>query len=183
MPDLLSELDAENWLLRLKSRAIAVRTRAHNWSIDLDEDTLRINLLSTSRARLAAEWEERRKFLPDSEHHGLLNLLERRSVSEEDLIVVLSAAISQFRSCDAIVNEAKSLAQQAGILVFDEAGAQDVIQWPRGEILQAVAERIEGFAKCAFGLLKRQKLSFPAPLLLKSTFHTSLQLRLDQSTW
>lgn len=153
VPDLLSELDAENWLLRLKSRAIAVRTRAHNLSIDLDEDTLRINLLSTSRARLAAEWEERRKLLPDSEHHGLLNLLERRSVSEEDLIVVLSAAISQFRSCDAIVNEAKSLAQQAGILVFDEAGAQDVIQWPRGEILQAVAERIEGFAKCAFGLL------------------------------
>ena len=153
VPDLLAELDAENWLLRLKSRANAVRTRAHNLSIELDEDTLRINLLGTSRARLAAEWEERRKFLPDSEHHGLLNLLERRSVGEEDLIVVLSAAISQFRSCDAIVNESKSLAQQAGILVFDEAAAQDVIQWPRGEILQAVAERIEGFAKCAFALL------------------------------
>ncbi|MET4579958.1 AAA domain-containing protein [Ottowia thiooxydans] len=153
VPDLLSELDAENWLLRLKSRAIAVRTRAHNLSIDLDEDTLRINLLSTSRARLAAEWEERIKYLPDSEHHGLLNLLERRSVSEEDLIVVLSAAISQFRSCDAIVNEAGGLARQAGVLIFDETSAQDIIQWPRGEILQAVAERIEGFAKCAFAPL------------------------------
>lgn len=153
VPDLLAELDAENWLLRLKTRAIAVRTRAHNLSIELDEDTLRINLLATSRARLAAQWEERRKFLPDAEHHGLLNLLERRSVSEEDLIVVLSAAISQFRSCDAIVSEAKGLSQHAGILVFDEAAAQEVIQWPRGEILQAVSERIEGFATCAFALL------------------------------
>lgn len=149
VPDLLAELGTENWLQRLKARADTVRQRAHNLAIELDEDTLRINLLSTSRARLAAEWADRRTMLPDSEHVGLLNLIERRTISEEDLIVVLSAGISQFRSCDAIVEEARLLAQSHGVHQFDQKVARDTVQWPRGEILQAVAERVEGFARCS----------------------------------
>jgi len=149
VPDLLRELGTENWLQRLKARADAVRQRAHNLSIQLDEGTLRINLLSTSRARLAAEWADRRNMLPDSEHVGLLNLIERRTISEEDLIVVLSAGISQFRSCDAIVDEARVLALSHGVHQFDQLAAQETVRWPRGEILQAVAERVEGFARCS----------------------------------
>lgn len=146
VPEILQELGTDNWLARLKERAAVVRSRAQNLGIDLDEDTLRINLLSTSRARLAVEWDERRKLLPDTQHHGLLNLMERRTISEEDLIVLLSAAISQFRSCDAIVEEARTLASKNGVHQFDEAAAQETVRWPRGDILQAVAERIEGFA-------------------------------------
>jgi primosomal replication protein N'' len=153
VPDLLQELGSENWLQRLKNRADVVRVRAENLAIELDEDTLRINLLSTSRPRLAAEWDSRRKLLPDAEHHGLLNLLERRSLSEEDLIVVLSASLSQFRSCDAIVDEARQLASTHGVIQFSERAAGETVQWPRGEILQAVAERIEGFARCGSTVL------------------------------
>ncbi|WP_370679619.1 AAA domain-containing protein [Comamonas sp. GB3 AK4-5] len=149
VPDVLDELGTESWLGQLKTRVGAVRNRARNLDIALDEDTLRINLLSTSRVRLAAEWEERRKLLPDTEHLGLLNLLERRSLSEEDLIVVLSAEIGQFRACELIVQEARSLALQHGVHQFLEAAARETIRWPRSEILQAVAERIEGFARCA----------------------------------
>jgi primosomal replication protein N'' len=150
VPDLLEELAAaENWLQRLKARADAVRHRAHNLAIDLDEDTLRINLLSTSRARLATEWEERRTLLPDTEHVGLLNLIERRTFGEEDLIVILSAGISQFRSCEAIVEEAKALALAHGVHQFESEAAREMVRWPRGEILQAVGERIEGFARCS----------------------------------
>lgn len=149
VPELLEQLGTDNWLLRLKERGEVVRNRAHNLGIELDEDTLRINLLSTSRARLAVEWDERRKLLPDTEHHGLLTLIERRTVSEEDLIVLLSTAISQFRSCDAIVEEARTLAITHDVHQFDETAAQETVSWPRGEILQAVAERIEGFARCS----------------------------------
>ena len=149
VPEMLEQRGADNWLLRLKQRAELVRTRAQNLAIDLDEDTLRINLLSTSRARLVVEWDERRKLLPDTEHHGLLSLMERRTVSEEDFIVLLSAAISQFRSCDAIVEEARVLASTYGVHQFDEAAARETVQWSRGDILQAVAERIEGFARCS----------------------------------
>lgn len=149
VPEMLEQLGTDNWLLRLKQRGEVVRNRAQSLLIDLDEDTLRINLLSTSRARLAVEWDERRKLLPDTEHHGLLSLIERRTVTEEDLIVLLSAAISQFRSCDAIVEEARTLASLHGVHQFDEAAARDTVKWPRGEILQLVAERIEGFASCS----------------------------------
>lgn len=150
VPDLLHELDQDNWLLRLKVRAAAVRERADHLAIDLDEDTLRVYLLSTSRARLSAEWDSRRRVFPDSEHLGLLNLLERRSLSEEDLIVVLSAAPSQFRSCDAIVEEARQLAVAGGVTTFDVRAAADIVTWPRGEILEAAAERVEGFARCSY---------------------------------
>jgi primosomal replication protein N'' len=150
VPDLLLELDSKNWLHRLKTRAITVRARAENLGIELHEDTVRINLLATSRARLAAEWDSRRRLLPDSEHIGILNLLERRSLSEEDLIVVLSASISQFRSCDSIVDEARVLAAEIGVEQFNPQAAAETVQWPRNEILQAVAERVEGFVTCAF---------------------------------
>lgn len=153
VPEMLEQRGADNWLLRLKQRGGFVRTRAQNLAIDLDEDTLRINLLSTSRARLVVEWDERRKLLPDTEHHGLLSLMERRTVSEEDLIVLLSAAISQFRSCDAIVEEARILASTHGVHQFDVTAARETVQWQRGDILQAVAERIEGFARCSNAVL------------------------------
>lgn len=149
VPEMLEQLGAENWLLRLKARAEVVRIRAQNLDIDLDEDTLRVNLLSTSRARLAVEWDERRKLLPDTEHHGLLNLMERRTVSEDDLIVLLSAAISQFRSSDAIVEDARNLGAAHGVHQFKEFVAQEMVRWSRGDILHAVAERIEGFARCS----------------------------------
>ena len=153
VPGLLHELDQDTWLLRLKVRASTVRERAEHLHIELDEDTLRVYLLSTSRARLTAEWNARRRVFPDSEHLGLLNLLERRSLAEEDLIVVLSAAPTQFRSCEALVEEARQLALSGGVSTFDTAVATDMVNWPRGEILEAVTERIEGFATCAYALV------------------------------
>ncbi|WP_310564229.1 AAA domain-containing protein [Hydrogenophaga sp.] len=150
VPDLLHELDQDGWLLRLKVRVAAVRERAEHLNIDLDEDTLRVYLLSTSKARLSAEWNTRRSIFPDSEHLGLLNLLERRSLAEEDLIVVLSAAPTLFHSRDALVEEARRLALAGGVPTFDVAAAGDMVTWPRGEILELVTERIEGFAECAY---------------------------------
>ena len=148
VPDLLERLGTERWLTRLKARETAVRARAHNLGIELDEDLLRINLLGTSRAKLAAEWEERRRLFPDSHHHGLLSLMERRTVSEEDLIVVLSATIGLFRSCEGIVDEAQKLANEVGVQTFERELVSEMTRWPRGEVLQLVAERIEGFARC-----------------------------------
>jgi primosomal replication protein N'' len=155
VPDLLHDLGHDNWLMRLKVRASAVRDRADHLGIGLDEGTLHVYLLSTSRARLSAEWDARRRVFPDSEHVGLLSLLERRGLSEEDLIVVLSAAPTQFRSCDAIVEEARQLARTSGVTTFDVTTAADVVIWPRGDILEAVTERILGFAECSYGVVNK----------------------------
>jgi hypothetical protein len=141
------------WLSRLKARAEAVRTRAQNLSIPLDEDALRVNVLSTSRAKLAAVWEERRRLLPDTAHHGLLSIAERTTITEEDLIVLLSAAIGLFRSCDAIVEEGRGLAQSNGVPAFDLEAARAHAVLPRLEVMRAVNDRIAGFARCPYPAL------------------------------
>jgi primosomal replication protein N'' len=147
IPILLERLETETWLSRLRSRAEQVRQRARGHNIELDEDVARINLLSTSRARLSALWEERRILLPDSDHAGLLSLSERRVIGEEDLIVLLSASISQFRSVDAILDQAAKLADQEQILAFDIVTARDELALPRAEIFRKVDDRIAGFAR------------------------------------
>lgn len=148
VPDLLEQLDTENWLLRLKTRVGTVRSRAASLGITLDEATLRIHLLSTSRARLAAMWEERRRMLPDSDHGGVLSLSERRSIGEEDLIVLLSASISLFRSVDALVDQAGTLAREQDVMAFDPTVAAELATLPRQDLYKQVDERIQGFARC-----------------------------------
>jgi len=54
IPEVLERLGMENWLLQLKTRNDTVRRRAQNLSIDVNEDSLRIYALTTSKARLAA---------------------------------------------------------------------------------------------------------------------------------
>lgn len=147
-PDLLERLESDHWLLRLKLRAEQVRQRAQHQAIELDEEQLRIYLLSSSRARLAAQWEERQRLLPDSEHHGILSLADRRTISEEDLIVLLSAAIGQFRSLDAILEEAAILAREAVVLSFDTDSARTLLGLPRPTLYREIDERISGFARC-----------------------------------
>ncbi|AOL08410.1 AAA domain-containing protein [Burkholderia contaminans] len=147
VPTFLARLGTESWLSRLRARADEVRHRAAQLGIELNEDLVRIALLSTSRAQLAAQWEERRLLLPDSDHHGLLSLSERRVLSEEDLIVLLSAAISQFRSVDEILDQAAVIAEREQILVFDREAARVALALPRVELFHAVDDRIAGFAR------------------------------------
>ncbi|ALK32316.1 AAA domain-containing protein [Burkholderia plantarii] len=147
IPTFLERLGTESWLSRLRSRAEEVRHRAGHLGVELDEDMVRIALLSTSRAQLAAQWEARRLLLPDSDHHGLLSLSERRILSEEDLIVLLSAAISQFRSVDEILEQAATIAEREQILAFDRQAAQVALALPRVELFRSVDDRIAGFAR------------------------------------
>lgn len=147
VPVFLERLGTENWLSRLRSRAADVRHRAGQLGVELNEDLVRIALLSTSRAQLAAQWEERRLLLPDSDHPGLLSLSERRVLGEEDLIVLLSAAISQFRSVDEILDDAAAVAAREQILVFDREAARAALALSRVELFRAIDERIAGFAR------------------------------------
>lgn len=147
IPDFLTKLDTESWISRMRTRAEQVRQRARNLDIQLDEDMVRVAVLSTSRALLAAQWEERRLLLPDSEHAGLLSLSERRTFSEEDLIVLLSASISQFRSVEEILDQAASAAQRESILLFERDAARALLALSRADLFRAVDERIAGFAR------------------------------------
>lgn len=147
VPPFLERLETDTWLSQLRNRAKVVRQRAANLSIDLNEEMVRVNLLSTSRARLAANWEQQRQLLPDSDHPGLLSLSEKRIISEEDLIVLLSANISQFRSIDAVLQQAQELANKEDILSFDATAAREELALTRPELFRKVDDRIAGFAR------------------------------------
>jgi hypothetical protein len=147
-PDMLSRMDAELWLSRLKARAANIRERARQLEIALDEEDLRVHLLSTSQSRLAALWDERRRLLPDTDHSALLALLERRQTSEDDLILLLSAAVGQFRTGDSIVAEAAEEAGRAGLTDFDAEAAAALLSEPRREIYAALEKRVQGFVRC-----------------------------------
>lgn len=147
VPDRLERDDSELWLSRLKRREARVRDRARQLDVELDEIKLRTLALSTSKSRLASVWEEQRRILPDTDHPGLLAIVERRITEEEDLILLLSAAVSQFRSADAIVEEAEQAARRAGLEGFDREAAIARLALPRRELHAELERRIEGFAR------------------------------------
>jgi hypothetical protein len=148
VPDHLRRLQTEEWLSRLKTRAEAVRARARQLDIAVNEEELRIHLLSTSMPRLVALWEERRKLLPDTDHPGLTSLMDRRQTVEEDLILLLGASIGQFRSAVEVVEEAAKDASRAGIAGFEAAMANAHLMRPRREIYRMIDDRIANFSRC-----------------------------------
>jgi hypothetical protein len=175
-PDFLRKLDAEDWLSRLKARSEVVRARARQLEVALNEEELRVHLLSTSMARLAALWEERRKLLPDTDHPGLASLIERRQTAEEDLILLLGASVGQFKSAAEIVEEAAKEAARAGVEDFAPAEAEAQLARPRRDIYRTVDERIENFSRCGISAIDDwadqfrldRRMSLPRALALLS---------------
>ena len=148
VPERLEREDDELWLARLKRRETRVRERARQLNVELDESQLRVAALSTSRSQLAAVWEERRRILPDTDHPGLLAIVERRITEEEDLILLLGASAAQFRAADMIVEEAALAASRAGLDDFDHDAALDRLTRSRREMNAEIEARLEGFARC-----------------------------------
>lgn len=148
VPDRLERSDDEVWLVRLKRREARVRERARHLEVELDETKLQVLALSTSKARLAALWEEQRRILPDTDHPGLLAIIERKVTQEEDLILLLAAAASQFRSADVIIDEAETAARRAGLDQFDRNVARERLTVGPGALLAEMDARVEGFARC-----------------------------------
>ncbi|MCP4069682.1 MAG: DUF4011 domain-containing protein [Phycisphaeraceae bacterium] len=175
LPDRLERDDDEVWLSRLKRREARVRERAKQLDVEIDEGQLRASVLSTSKSRLAAVWADRSRILPDTDHPGLLAIVERRITEEEDLILLLSASAIHFRSAEAIVDEAASAAAAAGLAEFDRAAALARTGAPRRELHAEIEGRLEGFARCGrqriddwgdqFRLEKRLPLSRALALL------------------
>lgn len=150
VPALLARLDTESWIIQLKNRNEAVRLRAKNLSIDVNEDHLRIYILTTSRARLTAAWEERRRLFPDTSHGGLQSIAEKSVIGEEDLIVLLSATLDSMTSLDAVVEDARALAEKADVRTFNIEDAGKLAALPRLEIIHLVNERTGGFCTCPY---------------------------------
>jgi DNA polymerase III delta prime subunit len=144
------------WLSGLAQRATAVRARARNHAITLDEETLQVQLLATSRARLAALWQEKRRLLPDTDHPGLAAVLERPQPGDEDLILLLAANADQFRPLSEVIDAATALARHHGPPTFDRDTAADWLrEQSRGTLYQRVDECLTDFGRCGIEVLDR----------------------------
>ncbi|PDT32288.1 histidine kinase [Rhizobium sp. L9] len=145
--EILARLGVEEWLQRMKQRGISVRAKARQFSIMLNEEDLQVHLLSSSKARLAALWTEKRRILPDTDHPGLNSLIERRQTTDEDFILLLSADVGQFRTVDEILNEAQATADRAGVRSFDRGQAQEFLGFSRRDLHALIDKRLAGFAR------------------------------------
>lgn len=150
VPELLPEygIESDDWLRRLSRRATSVRERARDLEIELDELRWQVLVLSASNPRLAAQWEQRRKELPDANHPGLASLIERSSHRDEDLILLLAASVAQFRSRDELVADTVELAERHHLPVPSEESMHEWLDHSRRDLFSAIDQRIAGFARC-----------------------------------
>lgn len=155
LPTFLADVEQGHWLALLKAREEKVREKGARLEIAMDEERLRQHLLATSHARLLALWEAQRQLFPETHHEGLALLIDRRALSEEELIVLLSADIAQFIAAEGILVEAAALARDVGVGSFDREEAREWIGQPRQALYQQLHDRINGFNRSSIDEVDR----------------------------
>ncbi|MGO8847120.1 MAG: AAA domain-containing protein [Methylocella sp.] len=143
----LESMRRELWLVRLGARAESVRERATILEIELDEERARIAMLASSRANLEAERVLQRRLYPDTDHVGLSSIVERPRLTDEDLIILVSASTHQFVPMASLIDATIELAQRTGVTI-DRAELNRLLACPRRELFTTVDERIANFARC-----------------------------------
>ncbi|WP_417785371.1 protein kinase domain-containing protein [Tenacibaculum sp.] len=154
IPDYLDTLSREKWLVNLKSRKQNVLQKAKSLDIKLDDDKLKINTLSTSRVRLKSELNLLRQIYPDAKNISLSSLMGDIRLSEEDLILILSAQQDQFIPLDQLVKDASNLARKIKVEP-NENFFREVLIKPRLEIYESLHEHLKGFSQSNYDSLNR----------------------------
>ncbi|MDX2308764.1 MAG: AAA domain-containing protein [Hyphomicrobium sp.] len=139
---------SDHWLVLLADRAQRVRSRAKDARIQLDEDGFSILQLATSTAALEQRWRAKRTLFPDSDNAVLGSLIDRRSFTDEDLLLLSAAAIENFRPAEELLREAQQLANEAGVPEFDRGSATKDLARPRRDLADDLDARVPGFERC-----------------------------------
>lgn len=155
----LERMQREPWLVRVGARAETVRERARVLEIELDEERARVALLASSRANLEAERAFQRRLYPDTDHAGLSSIVERPRLTDEDLIILVSASTHQFVPIASLTDATVELAQRTGVPIDQEALKQ-LLPRPRREIFTTVDALTANFARCGIPLVDEWADSF-----------------------
>jgi hypothetical protein len=92
----------------------------------------------------------RRKIYPHSEHAGVAALLEHERLTDEELIILISATLDQFVPLEEVLSSAAVLAGQVGLANFSRDAAAELLVRSRREVYAQVEERTAGFARSSF---------------------------------
>ena len=104
--------------------------------------------LSTSTAALEAQWRLKRELFPDAATSMLSAMFERRALTDEDLLLLLSLETSAFRPAEEVLREAGDFAATAGVSEFEREAARTLLRLPRADIADRLSERLPGFTRC-----------------------------------
>lgn len=178
----LERMGREAWIVRLRVRAEAVRERARVLEVALDEDRVRVMLLASSRSNLEAERTARRKVYPHSEHAGVAALLEHERLTDEELIILVSATLDHFVPLEEVLNSAADLARQAGVAGFDSRAAGALLARSRRELYAQVEERTGGFARSSFPRVNEWADAFRVERRM-SLARAAVLLAVPQNAW
>ena len=145
--------DRDRWILQIAERADRVRARAKEAHLEIDEETFPVLRLATSAAALEARWAKQRPLFPDSGNATLASLIERRSPSDEDLLLLLSVRHQHFKPLEGVLREAEALVKEregepSPVPEFTRASATTLLAQPRSELVDELNARIPGFERC-----------------------------------
>ena len=142
------DLDSHSWLQYLARRLRLIQGFADRHQIQLDTASLQKFSLKTSTSELYTEWQQRRKLWPDSNLPALQSILSRKVLTDENLLLLLAASISQFRTVDEIVESVESLAVDEQLVIPDSQTLRDLLACSREELYALVDERTRDLAQC-----------------------------------
>jgi hypothetical protein len=142
----LTQLGREAWIVRMAERAARIRARAEELDVTLVEARFRVAQLAAFESRLADFSRQRQRLFPDSTVPGLAALLERRILTDEDLILLICADDLSFRSCEQVVAGAKALAKEIGVKFHEDKAREDCALSKR-ELIDRVKERVGAFKR------------------------------------
>lgn len=177
----LERMGREPWLVRLRTRAEVVRERARLLEVELEESRTRVALLATSRTNLEVERDRLRALFPDTEHNGLSSIMERGRLSDEDLIILIGAAITQFIPLATLVDATIGLAGRASVIIQSDQILQ-FLSRPRRDIFAAIDERIANFARCGIERVDEWADSFRIERRMPLP-QAAVLLSVDQESW
>lgn len=148
----------------LTERYDSLLKKVREAALEVDESLLLQLLTSTSTIALEAEWVARRTLFPDSHHEFLKSLFERKSLTNEELIILLSALPGNFIPADRLVDIADALALQIypkrskqvsaiNQLIFSRENARAWLQLSRAQIYAEIDIRTAEFARCGIEII------------------------------
>ncbi len=181
IPDYLDSINREKWLVHLKRRRQNIIQKAKSLEITIDKDKFKINTLSTSKVRLKSEMDLLRQIYPDARNIALSDLIGDIRLSEEDLILIVSAERQQFIPLDQLVEDTIGLAKKINIEP-DITFYKDILTKRRIEIYELLNNHLEGFSKSTNESLNRWADRFRIQKRL-SLLQSVLCLSIPKNEW
>jgi hypothetical protein len=185
------DLEPDSWLQHLAMRLRKVQQFATDHKIQLNATELQRVALKTNRSDLMGGWIQRRTIWPDSHVPALQSIISRRYLTNEDLLLLLAASISQFRTVDEVIASVESLTADEQLQPPNQALLRSLLCSSRDELYARLDRDLDGLARCGLAAIddwaddyRRQSsldleplllvLSVPSELWVKPHYHQYL---------